>query len=103
MPKPMTEAELLRAVLIELGSHPDVLVYRAQPIVAKAPGGRVIRALPKGHPDVLCCIRGRYVALELKSERGRQTPEQVAFQTAVERAGGQYLVIRDVDALRNVL
>jgi hypothetical protein len=35
---------------------------------------------------------GRFVALEFKSENGRQTPEQVAFERMLVKFGGLYAV-----------
>ena len=38
-----------------------------------------------------------YLCIENKTPKGRQSPEQVLFQEAVERNGGKYIVIRSLD------
>lgn len=38
--------------------------------------------------DFLCCIRGRWVAIETKAPGKRPTPRQFACMQEIERAGG---------------
>jgi hypothetical protein len=52
-----------------------------------------------GAPDIVACIEGRYVALEVKSVVGRLSDHQNAFKAGLEASGGTYLVIRLVDDL----
>ena len=40
---------------------------------------------------------GRALAIEVKDAKGRQRPEQVAFQKAWESRGGLYILARSVD------
>ena len=62
------------------------------------PGRGGTRVTP-GLSDLILVGHGRIVFVEMKSQKGRQTPEQRAFQEAVERSGGTYLLWRsDVDA-----
>ena len=42
----------------------------------------------KGIPDFLACVAGRYVAIELKAEKGKESPHQRLFIKQVVRAGG---------------
>lgn len=48
--------------------------------------------------DLLVCVppRGRFVALEVKTDEGRATPGQVHFQEQVTRAGGTAAIVRSV-------
>lgn len=52
-----------------------------------------------GFPDFVLLVPGKwpYLALELKSARGRQSPLQHAYQEAVEMAGGRYVLVRSLD------
>lgn len=45
------------------------------------------------HPNRNCA----YLAIELKSPKGRQTENQRQYQQAVEGAGGKYVVVRSFD------
>lgn len=91
----MAERDLIHSILTAYGSRPDTLIYRVQPIRM----GRMLAA-PVGHSDLLACVAGRYVAIEAKSATGRQRPEQAAFQAAVERAGGVYVLARSLSDVK---
>lgn len=68
-------------------------------------GKRTIRFGCPGSPDILGCLDGRWIGLEVKTATGRQRETQIAFQAAIERAGGLYAVVRSpedaVAALRS--
>lgn len=44
-----------------------------------------------------------YLCIENKTPKGKQSPEQVLFQEAVERNGGKYIVIRSLDEFMNAI
>lgn len=51
--------------------------------------------LLKGWPDItLLLLDGRVIFLELKAQGGRQSPEQIAFQTAANFNGHEYYVVK---------
>ena len=52
-----------------------------------------------GLADILCCLRpsGRFVAIEIKTERGNLTDNQRDFLQAVRLHGGTGFVARSVD------
>ncbi len=55
----------------------------------------------KGLPDLFVAGRGVTAAVEMKSLKGKQTPEQVDFQESWTANGGSYFVWRSLDeALR---
>ena len=41
--------------------------------------------------------------LELKSEKGRQRPEQMEFQKLVEGQGADYYIIKSIEGLQRIL
>lgn len=41
-----------------------------------------------GVSDIICCINGRFVALEVKAPGGKATPLQLDFIRRVREAGG---------------
>lgn len=51
----------------------------------------------KGLPDIWCCLNGRFVVIEVKAGKDRQSDEQKHRQFEIERAGGVYLLIRSKD------
>lgn len=56
-------------------------------------GGNTEKVLP----DIWCCLNGRFVVIEVKAGKDRQSDEQKQRQFEIERAGGVYLLIRSKD------
>jgi len=59
----------------------------------------------KGVPDIFVLVKdvvSRFFAVEVKTEVGRQSPEQRQFQEEWEQRGGVYVLARGVDALIEV-
>ena len=98
-PQTPTEAEVLRAIRTGLPEH--VVAWRNHVGVATYPGGqKVPYGLCKGASDLIG-IRsvlitpehvgttlGQFVAIEVKSARGRLSPEQQLFLNLVTSRGG---------------
>jgi len=64
---------------------------------------KVITANRSGVPDVICCIRGKFVSIEIKAPYGRQTELQKYNERKVTEAGGVYKVIRSFEEFLTVL
>ena len=86
----------MNAILIAITARPEVLAFRVNAGGAHGPGGGWVKGAPAGTADILACVAGRYVALEVKTDAGRQSPAQRKFEAAVGRAGGVYAVVRSV-------
>ena len=91
----MKEAEILSEVMIEIGSIPGVLAWRNNTGMIKSADGRFVRFGTPGSPDVIVIAGGKFVGLEVKTERGRLSPRQRKWRAACETAGGIYAVVRD--------
>lgn len=66
---------------------------------------RFIRFGTPGQADILAILppRGRLLAIECKSQRGRVSADQEAFLQMVRDAGGLTVVVRDASELLAVL
>ena len=53
-----------------------------------------------GVTDLIAVKDGRVLFIELKTARGRQSQHQKKFQADLEAAGGEYVLCRGVDELR---
>ena len=53
--------------------------------------------IPKGTPDLLVCWRGRFMALELKTDTGRTTELQEDKISDIRSANGYARVLRPMD------
>ncbi len=104
MKKP-TESALVSCCLQVLALR-RVFHWRSNNIPAPLPGGKFRRFVGmKGVADILAVLPpiGRLAGIECKMPAGRQSPDQKAFQAALEAAGGVYLLIRDVRDLESEL
>lgn len=100
----MSESATQHALLAAIGAVSFCLVERINTGVASDPHtGRTVRFGTPGAPDIRITLQSRAVAVEVKSERGRQSPEQVRWQAAFEMAGGVYLLCRNAsDTVRSL-
>jgi Holliday junction resolvase len=57
----------------------------------------------QGDPDMVACIRGKYVALEGKTETGRQSPRQKEVERLIHQSGGIYAVVRSVEDVKYIV
>lgn len=61
--------------------------------------------IPTGWPDITGCLPqcGRFIGVECKSAKGRQTEAQLHTQVRIERNGGLYILAHSVDELIEAL
>lgn len=52
---------------------------------------------PSGEPDLICCVRGRFVALEAKIEGNQPTALQGHQLRRIRDAGGRAVVVWSVE------
>ena len=65
----------------------------------KTQKGHFVRFGTVGSPDIVCVINGKYCGVEVKGTAGTLSAAQIAFQNALEAAGGVYWLIRSADEL----
>jgi hypothetical protein len=101
----MTEAELQAEILLAVGSRPDCRIWRNNTGVGRTLSGqRVIRFGLVGSADLLGILRGgRFLAVEVKTAKGRQSEAQRNFQRMIESMGGIYVLARDVQTVVDVI
>lgn len=57
----------------------------------------------KGFPDVICCIRGKYVAFELKVGENQMDGAQRLWRKWILRAGGQHYCPRTLAEFQEIV
>lgn len=104
----MSETQLVRSVLDALAAR-GVWSWRENSglTVFGSVGGasrRVVRGAPKGTPDILGVLPGgQLFGIECKTAKGRQNPNQKAWEQKAAKHSVRYGVARSVsDALRLV-
>lgn len=69
-------------------------------------GGFTMRRLPKftprGLPDIIVVAGGQFIALEVKSAIGKQSPDQKIIQKDIEKHGGKYFVVRSIEDVQAI-
>ncbi len=100
----MSETRIQQEILLRMGSRRGIRVFRMNTGMARDPAtGQRIRFGTPGMADILVLIRDRYVWLEVKTERGRQSEAQRNFQAAIRGIGGICEVVRSADEAEGVI
>lgn len=65
------------------------------------------RKLPEGNkkgiPDIITVINGKFICLEVKTPKGRQSKEQKELEINVKNNGGFYYVVRSLEDVKEIL
>lgn len=68
-------------------------------------GGFTMRRLPKftprGLPDIIVVAGGQFIALEVKSSIGKQSPDQKLIEAEIKKHGGKYYLVRSLEDVIN--
>lgn len=68
-------------------------------------GGFTMRRLPKftprGLPDIIVVAGGQFIALEVKSAIGKQSPDQKLIEAEIKKHGGKYFLVRSLEDVIN--
>ena len=89
----MKESDIVRAILKYLKTVPDCFCWKEH-------GGMYGTA---GIPDIICCYRGKFVAFEVKKEKGKTTALQDSVINKIQKCGGKAAVVRSVNEVKDML
>lgn len=97
----MKEGQIQDAIRLAMDAHPDVVLWRNNVGVAIEGARRVRYGLAPGSADLIGVVTmpsgvGRFLALEVKTDKGRARAEQLTFLDLVRRRGGFACVVRSV-------
>lgn len=99
----MQEADIQRDVMKEL-SNLGAIVWRNNTGMLRDQNGTPVRfGLCVGSSDIIGIWKGKFLAVEVKTPRGKVTDAQLNFIEAVNRAGGIAFVARSKKDVKNVL
>jgi hypothetical protein len=112
----MSEKLLQAQIMRELGSRPDVRIFRNQVGTYRLEDGRVITSgLCKGSADLVGWqtvtitqdMVGKqaavFLSVEVKGERTRVTPEQENWAAFVKKCGGKAVIARSLQDAEKIL
>lgn len=91
---------LTRCIIDFINSQDGCRCYRTpnEGVMRIDGNGKAFRAtssMQNGFSDVVACVWGRFVALEIKTPNDRQNEVQKEFQRQIENARGYYVIVRD--------
>lgn len=89
----MKEADIVRAILKYLKTVPGCFAWKEH-------GGMYGTA---GIPDIICCYKGRFLGLEVKTETGKPTALQEATIRKILGCDGIAQVVRSVSEVRAII
>ncbi len=93
----MSESQILADIRLALGEEPDAVFWRNNTGAAELASGHHRNfGLAKGSADLIGCVGGRFVALEVKTRSGRVSDDQRVFLELVRRCGGFACVVHSV-------
>lgn len=86
-------------ILRIINTHPGCVAYRINNVGVWDEAKQVHRGgnTQKGIPDIMGSLRGRFIGIEVKAGKDRQSAEQKIVQFEIERANGVYLLIHSTD------
>ena len=64
---------------------------------------KTIQCNKAGVPDILCCLEGRFIALEVKTDIGKPSALQLRTIKQINNAGGISAIVRSVDDVKELL
>lgn len=89
----MKENEIIKQIRDYLKTLPDCFFWKEH-------GGQFGQA---GIPDIICCYNGRFVAFEVKAEKGKTTVLQEITLRKIRKAGGTAVIVRSVDEVKVII
>jgi len=100
----VTEASVKKAIMAYLTimeKMGECYVVRNNSVCGKLtrPDGSVgwIKNNKPGAPDIIACIGGQFVGIEIKGSSGKQSEEQRETEILISTLGGKYVLARSID------
>ena len=87
----MTESKIQAKIMLYLKACPDTYAFK------------VMKASTNGVPDIIACVQGKFIALEVKSEKGRPSKLQIVAQRRIKEAGGESYIVRSVEEVQEII
>lgn len=64
---------------------------------------RLAKGQKKGFPDIIICYRGTFIGLEVKTDIGKQSKEQVWNERKIKENQGYYFIVRSLEDVKEIL
>lgn len=81
----------------------EILNYIRQECKGMVVAYKVIMGNERGIPDILCCVMGRFVALEVKGAGDKLSEIQKAQMERINNANGKAYVVMSLQDFKNII
>jgi len=94
------EANIQNAILLAFTKkyHPNGIFWRQNAGFVITEKGKKVVLGPPGIADIVGSLFGFAIFCEVKASKGKQRKTQIAFQKAVEKSGGIYILARSPES-----
>lgn len=89
----MQEKDIVNTILRYLRTVPECFCWKEH-------GGMYGTA---GIPDIICCYKGRFIAFEVKVEKGKLTKLQEIMMQRIKDAKGQAFKVTSLEQVKSIL
>ena len=98
-PKGETANRITANIIRVVNTQPGCIAYRVNNTGIWDEAKQVFRTAhtEKGIPDIIGCLRGRSLWIEVKAGRDKLSQDQMLRKFEIERAGGLYFEARSTD------
>lgn len=63
----------------------------------------LLTGLLSGVSDLIVVLKGKVIFVEVKNEKGKQSPKQILFQKQVENLGFKYYLVRNLESFKKII
>ena len=99
----MFEKDIKRQILNWLLRRPKTYCWTQASVGIYDHNLGFFRSAPKkGIPDIICCIDGKFVGIEVKRPGNKLSEAQKGFKAGIELAGGVYAVVFSLEETKRL-
>jgi hypothetical protein len=63
----------------------------------------LLTGLLSGVSDLIVVLKNKVMFVEVKNEKGKQSPKQILFQQQVEKLGFEYHLVRNLESFKKII
>ena len=96
----MLESKIQKKILDYLDErmfYGELVYARVNSGMLHLSGGGCAKGAPAGFPDIMILYKGKFIGVEVKQEKGKQSDVQVEMQKKIEDSGGIYIIARSLN------
>jgi hypothetical protein len=99
----MSENQIQKTILDYLGYQKNIYFFRSSSGALRLENGAFLRTGKKGCPDIIVCKNGKFIGLEVKTDKGKQSDSQKQAEQEIIKSGGIYKIVKSLDDVIKLL